>query len=188
MADQAGREAKAHLLNEPDDVALPALARQLQSLAITRAISVATAESCTGGLVGHAITSHAGASAFYLGGVVSYADRVKVEALGVTPEALEHHGAVSAQVAVAMAEGVRTRFGSDFAVAVTGVAGPDGGSDTKPVGLTYVAVAGPTGHDVRRFHWSGDRGTNKDLSAAAALTVLIEVVAASPVTPADAPA
>ena len=121
-------------------------------------------------------TFNPGSSRFYRGGVVSYADEVKSGLLDVPRSALEHHGAVSAQVAVAMAEGVRGRTGSDYGVAVTGVAGPDGGSEAKPVGLTYVATAGPDGHRVRRHLWSGDRAANKVSSAAAALRLLLEVL------------
>lgn len=185
MADQAGREAEDHLLSQPDAVGLPELAAQLQELSIGRHATVTTAESCTGGLVGHGITANAGSSAYYLGGIVSYSDAVKVGSLDVPADAIERHGAVSAQVAISMAEGVRARLGSDFGVAVTGVAGPDGGTDAKPVGLTYVAVAGPHGHEVRRYLWSGDRAANKDASAAAALRLLIRVLEAS--SPAAAP-
>lgn len=179
MADQAGREAENHFLSIPGDVGSLELAARLLALATARSVSVASAESCTGGLVGHSITAHPGSSAFYLGGVVSYADEAKVELLAVPTAAIERHGAVSAQVAIAMAEGVRARLQSDYAVAVTGVAGPDGGSDAKPVGLTYVAVAGDQGHEVRRYVWDGDRATNKERSAAAALQLLIEVMDAT---------
>jgi nicotinamide-nucleotide amidase len=185
MAHQAGREAKDPLLRGTVEVALSELAARLQATAVKHGVSVATAESCTGGLVGHAITSNAGASAFYLGGVVSYADAVKEGSLGVPREAITRHGAVSAQVAVAMAQGVRERLRSDFAVAVTGVAGPDGGTAAKPVGLTYVAVAGPEGHEVRRFVWAGDRTANKEASADAAIQLLCEVLQASLPSAAD---
>jgi nicotinamide-nucleotide amidase len=110
--------------------------------------------------------------------VISYADEVKTAALGVPPEAIERHGAVSAQVAVAMAEGVRECVGCDYGVAVTGVAGPEGGTEAKPVGLTYVATAGPHGDEVRRYAWDGDRSTNKEHSAAAALRMLLAALAA----------
>lgn len=179
MAHQAGREAKDHLLSDVTEEGLAALAARLQALAAAQGATVATAESCTGGLVGHSITANPGSSTFYLGGVVSYADAVKVHLLDVSAEAIERHGAVSAQVAVAMAEGVRSRLGADYGVAVTGVAGPDGGTAAKPVGLTYVAAAGPGGHEVRRHAWDGDRAANKDASAGAALRLLIDVVAAS---------
>jgi PncC family amidohydrolase len=143
-------------------------------------VTVATAESCTGGLVGHAITSVPGSSAYYIGGVISYADRLKVQMLGVPAATIERHGAVSAQVAVAMAEGLREELGCHLAVAVTGVAGPAGGSDPKPVGLTYVAVAGPEGHRVERHQWHGDRDANQAWSAAAALALLISVLETDP--------
>lgn len=176
MAHRAGRAAQDHLLREPVHTALADLAARLQDIAIERGVTIGTAESCTGGLVGHSITSIGGSSAYYLGGVISYADAVKVELIGVPQATIERHGAVSAQAAVAMAEGVRERIGCDLAVAVTGVAGPDGGTEAKPVGLTYVAVAGPTGHEVRRHQWSGDRAANKEQSAAAALDMLIHAL------------
>jgi PncC family amidohydrolase len=102
---------------------------------------IATAESSTGGLIGHAITAVPGASSYYVGGAISYSDRAKEVELGVPAELIAAHGAVSAEVAEAMAEGARRRFGVELAVAVTGIAGPEGGSDEKPVGLHYVAVA-----------------------------------------------
>jgi PncC family amidohydrolase len=146
--------------------------------------TVATAESCTGGLVGHVLTEVAGSSEYYRGGVVSYSDDVKSSLLDVPAAALERHGAVSAQVAVAMAEGARRVLGSSIAVAVTGIAGPGGGSEAKPVGLTYVAVADQHGHDVRRHQWSGDRTTNKLASAHAVLCLLLERLAPDSAAPA----
>ena len=153
---------------------LVALARRLQQRCVEARLTVATAESCTGGLVSHVITEVPGSSGYFVGGAVTYADRVKSGALDVPDGALRAHGAVSAQVAAAMAEGARRRLGADIAVAVTGIAGPDGGSESKPVGLTYVAVADGTGTVVRRFQWHGDRGTNKRSSAEAALRVALE--------------
>ena len=175
MAHQAGPEAQAGQLNGPDQERLLALASRLQELALERGFRVASAESCTGGLIGHGLTSIPGSSGYYLGGIVSYADGAKVELLGVPATTIEHHGAVSAQVAVSMAEGARARLGCDYAMAVTGVAGPDGGTDAKPVGLTYVAAVGPDGHAVRRYQWSGDRASNKTQSAVAALELLIDL-------------
>jgi PncC family amidohydrolase len=179
VAHSPGRATQGHLLTDPDD-ALTLLAARLLALAVERGVSVSTAESCTGGLVGHAITSIPGSSACYLGGVISYADGVKTDLLGVAPELLGRHGAVSAQVALAMADGVRARLGADLAVAVTGVAGPDGGTEAKPVGLTYVATAGAHGSEVRRQVWSGDRAANKIASAALALEMLIVALDAVP--------
>lgn len=150
------------------------LARRLQHLCLEAGLTVATAESCTGGLVAHRITSIPGSSGYFQGAVVSYSDRVKIETLGVAPDVLAQHGAVSAQVALAMAAGVRERLATDLAVAVTGVAGPDGGSADKPVGLVYVGVSDRLGSDVRRFHWDGDRATNIEASTAEALRFLAD--------------
>jgi PncC family amidohydrolase len=153
---------------------LTALAVRLGELGSARGLTVATVESCTGGLVGHLITEVPGSSAYYLGGFVTYSDAQKHDAVGVGGEVLAAHGAVSAQVAMAMAMGGRTRTGADLAVSVTGIAGPDGGSPQKPVGLTYIAVADAAGAEVRRFLWDGDRSANKRRSAAAALELLVE--------------
>ncbi len=150
------------------------LAAAVQSRCVRAGLSLATAESCTGGLIGHVVTEHPGSSAYYAGGIVSYSDAVKEAQLGVSHATLQAHGAVSAQVAAAMAEGARRRFGTDLAVAVTGIAGPEGGSEAKPVGLTYVAVAGIAGAEVRRHLWHGDRAANKVRSAEAALGLLLE--------------
>jgi PncC family amidohydrolase len=141
-------------------------------------LTLATAESCTGGLVAHLLTEVAGSSAYVRGGIVAYANEIKQAALDVPSEVLDAHGAVSAQVALAMADGARRRLGVDVAVAVTGVAGPDGGSDEKPVGLTYVAVADAQGSDVQRHHWDADRSGNKRASAAAALALVLARVGA----------
>ena len=154
--------------------ALAPLAERLQALCLARSLTVATAESCTGGLVAHVITEIPGSSGYFLGGIVSYADQLKRDVLDVPAEMLAAHGAVSAQTAQAMARGARARLGAGLAVAVTGIAGPDGGTAAKPVGLTYVAVADAAGVDVRRFVWSGDRASNKEASAAAALQLLVE--------------
>jgi PncC family amidohydrolase len=156
------------------DDPLVALAERLQGICLGRGLTVALAESCTGGLVANAITEVAGSSGYFLGGIVAYADTVKESQLGVPGGALTAHGAVSAQAARAMATGARERFGADLAAAVTGIAGPDGGTESKPVGLTYVAVASPDGVDVRRHRWSGDRGSNKRASAVAVLELLVE--------------
>ena len=160
------------------DDPLTALVERLQGLCLERGIWLATAESCTGGLVAHLITGVPGSSGYFRGGVVSYADDVKRLLLDVGEEVLAAHGAVSAQVARAMAIGVRGRLAVDVAVSVTGVAGPGGGSVAKPVGLTYVAVVDTAGVDVRRFIWSGDRAANKEASARAAIELLLARVEA----------
>ena len=158
------------------------LAARLQAQCIARGLTVATGESCTGGLVAHLLTEVPGSSAYLRGGIVAYSNEVKEAQLVVPAAALAAHGAVSAQVAVAMAEGVRDRLGADLGVAVTGVAGPDGGTDEKPVGLVYVAIAGLGSPEVRRFLWPGDRTANKRDSAGAAIELLLTRVEAAPST------
>jgi PncC family amidohydrolase len=158
----------------PNDDDLVERARRVGRLFREGGLHLATAESCTGGLVAHLITEVPGSSDYFAGGLVTYANDAKVALAEVPADALEAHGAVSAQVAKAMAEGTRRRLGVDVAVAVTGVAGPDGGTADKPVGLTYVAVADRDGTDVRRHLWDSDRSGNKRLSAAAALDLVLE--------------
>jgi PncC family amidohydrolase len=153
------------------------LAERLQGIGLGRGVTIAVAESCTGGLVADAITDVAGSSAYFAGGVVSYGNAAKESLLDVPSDVLAAHGAVSAQVARAMAIGARQHFHADVAAAVTGIAGPGGGSEAKPVGLTYVAVADEAGVDVRRYLWSGDRAANKASSAAAVLELLAERLA-----------
>ncbi len=120
-------------------------------------IRLATAESCTGGLVGARLTDAPGASDVYAGGVIAYSNEVKERRLGVPPDVLERHGAVSAETAEAMAAGACAVLGADAAIAVTGVAGPEGGTSEKPVGLVYVSVLAPGGESTERFLFSGDR-------------------------------
>ncbi len=155
------------------DADLRALAERLQAVCVRGGWTVVTAESCTGGLVADALTDVPGSSGYVLGGIVAYADAVKTGQLGVPAELIATHGAVSAQVARAMALGARDRLMATFAVSVTGIAGPGGGTPAKPVGLTYLGLAGPDGVDVRRFVWTGDRAANKHASAGAALELLI---------------
>jgi PncC family amidohydrolase len=156
------------------DDPLVVLAARLQERCLARGIRLATVESCTGGLVGHVITETPGSSGYYVGGFVTYSDQLKREMVDVPGEVLAAHGAVSAQTAVAMASGGRTRTGADLGAAVTGIAGPNGGSDQKPVGLTYVAVSDSTGSEVRRHVWSGERSDNKRASAEALLELILE--------------
>jgi PncC family amidohydrolase len=145
---------------------------------------LAVAESCTGGLLGVALTDVPGSSAYFLGGVISYADRVKVEQLRVPEELLRQHGAVSEPVAAAMAAGVRQLLRADIGVSITGVAGPDA-EGSKPVGLTFIGIQAPTllpnvanegGMLTRRFQWTGDRWDNRRRSVVAALELLVQVL------------
>jgi nicotinamide-nucleotide amidase len=134
-----------------------------------RGLMLATAESCTGGLVAARLTSVPGSSEVVLGGVVAYADAVKRDELGVSAELLAEHGAVSAEVAEAMARGARARLGADVAVAVTGIAGPGGGTPEKPVGLVYLHAEGPDGGRAREFSFPGDRASIRARATVGAL-------------------
>jgi PncC family amidohydrolase len=155
---------------------LDRLVEQLQERCLGRGLTVATAESCTGGSIAKSITDVAGSSGYFRGGVVSYSNEVKMRLLGVPADQLAAHGAVSAQVARSMAVGALAATGADLAVAVTGISGPGGGSAAKPVGLTYVAVADSAGVEVRRFTWQGDRAANREATARAAVELLLERV------------
>ena len=154
--------------------ALGELAGRLQAACLGRGLTVATAESCTGGLVAETITTISGSSGYFLGGVVSYSDGLKASLLGVPAATLKAHGAVSAQVARAMATGCRTKLEVDLAISLTGIAGPDGGSAAKPVGLVYIALVGAHRLDVRRFHFGGDREAVRREATTEALSWLIE--------------
>jgi nicotinamide-nucleotide amidase len=135
-------------------------------------LTLATAESCTGGLVAARLTDVTGSSDVFVGSVVAYSNDVKLRRLGVPPEVLEQHGAVSEETAAAMAQGARTELGADVALAVTGVAGPDGGSDEKPVGLVYLHAAAPSGSSQRRVVLPGDREAVRARATTLALHVL----------------
>lgn len=150
------------------------LARELGGLLSRSGLTVAVAESCTGGLVGALITDQPGSSGYFLGGVIAYADEVKRDQLGVNAALLTRHGAVSREVALAMAEGARSRFSTAIAASITGIAGPDGGSDEKPVGLTFIGVASDRGSRCEEFRFTGDRWANRRQAASEALRLLIE--------------
>ncbi len=178
--DAVGRSLEAHL-----DLAFPgaifsrdgALLEQVLGAAlIAQGQTLVTAESCTGGMIGARLTTMPGASAWYLGGVVSYDDAVKRELLGVPGHVLRDHGAVSAETASAMAEGARDRLGATWALSVTGIAGPGGGTPQKPVGLVYVGVAGALGTTTRELRLHGDRECIRLRACTMALHVLREVV------------
>ena len=140
-------------------------------------MTVCTAESCTGGLIASRITDIAGSSAYMLGGIVAYSNTAKQNLLNVRQGTLMAYGAVSEPTAAEMATGAKALFKADFAVSVTGIAGPGGGTPEKPVGLTYIGLAKSDGTvEVQRHVWEGDRIQNKMQSADAALHWLIDVL------------
>lgn len=159
---------------------LPSLERQLYDLLTGRRLTLATAESCTGGLVGHLITTVSGSSAYYLGGVIAYSNELKQALLGVPASILETRGAVSRECAEAMAQGIRERTGADIGISTTGIAGPTGATPTKPVGLVYLACATPRGVICEEYRFHGDRLTNIRLAAEAALRLALREAAALP--------
>jgi len=140
--------------------------------------SLALAESCTGGLLADRITNVPGASEVFRGGVVSYSNAAKEKFLGVQRATLQEHGAVSAAVAREMAMGAREKFGSDFAIAITGIAGPGGGTPEKPVGTVFIALASAAGVEVRKFLNTWDRTTFKEVTATQALEWLRHALSA----------
>jgi nicotinamide-nucleotide amidase len=150
-------------------------------LALARALglTIGTAESCTGGLVAERLTSISGASDVFLGGIVAYADAVKESALGVTADLLRERGAVSAETAAAMARGVRERLGADVGLAVTGVAGPGGGTPEKPVGLVYVHAETPDASRGVDFSYPADRESIRRRAAVAVLHLARRLLAQS---------
>jgi nicotinamide-nucleotide amidase len=137
-----------------------------------RGQTVSTAESCTGGLLGSRITDISGSSAYYMGGGVCYTAAAKTAIAGVDPALIREHGEVSEPVAVALAKGIRERFGTTWGVGITGIAGPTGGTPEKPVGTVHIAVAGPTGHKHRHILWQGPRTIVKWYSTQQALDLL----------------
>jgi nicotinamide-nucleotide amidase len=138
-----------------------------------RKLTIAVAESCTGGLLGSMITDVPGSSEYFLGGVIAYQNEVKESLLHVPQQVIAAHGAVSAQTVEAMASGCRELFKCDIAVSITGIAGPGGGSAEKPVGLVYVGLATASGMISRRFQWDGSRVQNKESSIRAAMEMIL---------------
>ena len=135
-------------------------------------LTVAVAESCTGGLIAHRLTNVPGSSAYFVGGVVAYSNQAKERILGVSGETLSAYGAVSEECAREMARGARRIFSTDVAISATGIAGPTGGTPEKPVGLVYVAMAAPELERCERHLWRGDRLENKQRTSKAALEML----------------
>jgi nicotinamide-nucleotide amidase len=148
------------------------LESRIGELLRARGLKLATAESCTGGLIAHRITNVPGSSDYFLGGVVAYAYEAKVAQLGVSWDTLQAYGAVSRETVLEMARGARRTLDADMAVSVTGIAGPGGGLSEKPVGTTWIGLATPEGEWARHFIWDGDRAQNKAYSAEAALQLV----------------
>ena len=138
--------------------------------------TLATAESCTGGLIANTLTDAPGSSEWFAGSIVAYSNDVKINLLGVSPEVLEEHGAVSRPVVLAMAQGILKTIGADISVAISGIAGPDGGTPEKPVGTIWMAWAWPGGTRAKCYALSGDRITIKEQSVMAAVNGLLGVV------------
>ena len=168
-------------MSGPNELELATAAAALGDALRARSWRLATAESSTGGLIGHAITMTPGASDYYAGGVICYSNLAKEVALGVPHELIAGHGAVSAEVAAALATGAAHRFETEVGLSVTGIAGPDGGSEQKPVGTHYVAVA-RRGHPARVEHhlFTHDRDGNRAAAALACLTLALDEVTAAP--------
>jgi len=139
----------------------------------SRGMTLALAESCTGGLIGHRLTNIAGSSDYFLGGIVAYAYDAKERLLGVHHQTLYEHGAVSRETAIEMARGARQMLGADVGLSVTGIAGPTGGLPGKPVGLTWIALSTRDGETAAEHVWQGDRQSNKERSAEAAMEMLL---------------
>jgi len=158
------------------DSPLRRLAAEVGAILAPDGRTVSVAESCTGGLLGTAFTDQPGSSAYFVGGLIAYADDVKREQLGVPAALLARHGAVSGEVAIAMAEGAKKRFNSDFAVSITCIAGPDADHSAKPIGLTYVGVAAERRATAHEYVLAGDRWSNRRQAASHALELLLEEV------------
>ena len=169
LVERAVREALGEDCYGQGDETLEAVVGRLL---LERGLTVSLAESCTGGLVAHRLTNIPGSSRYVERGVVVYSNRAKEDLLGVPEPMLRAHGAVSAPVAEAMAAGIRRVSGSPCGLAVTGIAGPDGGTEAKPVGTVFIAAAAPSGTEVKRFRFSGGREAIKWQSAQAALDLL----------------
>jgi PncC family amidohydrolase len=158
----------------PPDSETFALAEQVGERLRRNGQWLAVAESCTGGLLGAALTDVAGSSGYFLGGIISYADRVKIDQLRVPPDILRRYGAVSEQTALAMAAGVRQLLAADIGISITGVAGPNA-EDSKPAGLTFIGIAAAVS-TAHRFQWTGDRWDNRRRSVIAALELLVQAL------------
>ena len=147
---------------------------RIHTLLTDRRLTLAAAESCTGGLVASRITDVPGSSAYFMGGVIAYSYEAKAALLNVSWDTLNGKGAVSRETVLEMAHGARKALGVDIAVSVSGIAGPGGGTPDKPVGTTWIGLATSSGDEARLFIWTGDRIQNKQLSSEAALQLILD--------------
>ena len=145
---------------------------RVAELLVRRDLQLVVAESCTGGLLSARLTDPPGASRYFAGGLITYSNEAKQRLLEVPERLLEECGAVSEEVCLAMADGARESAGADVAVAITGIAGPSGGSEAKPVGTVWIGVVSEAGSSARRFHFDGDRGSVRRQSVERALEML----------------
>ena len=139
-------------------------------------ISIAVAESCTGGLIAHTLTNISGSSDYFDRGIVSYSNESKIELLGVSENILKKYGAVSEQVVKQMAEGIRKKSKVDIGLATTGIAGPTGGTKEKPIGLVFISISNKEKTIVKKYQFSGDRLKNKESACNAALKILMDFI------------
>jgi PncC family amidohydrolase len=151
----------------------------LGELLLRQHLRLAVAESCTGGLVGHRITNVPGSSQYFLGGVMAYADEIKVRLLGVRQLTIEKYGAVSRETVLEMAKGVRQGLAADIGAAISGIAGPGGGTPEKPVGLTWIGLSTPGVEAAWSYIWSGDRLAVKEQSAEQVLRLVVDYLLGS---------
>ena len=156
---------------------------QVGELLRQKGLRLGVAESCTGGLISHLITNVPGSSTYYVGSITAYAYEAKVRLLGVSWETLEKFGAVSGETVIEMARGVRLALAADIGIAVSGIAGPGGGMVAKPVGTTWIGLSSPEDEFARHYVWQGDRLSNKEQSAEAALQLLIDYLSGEEVIP-----
>jgi nicotinamide-nucleotide amidase len=145
-------------------------------LLLEKGRTLVTAESCTGGYIAHLVTSIPGSSGYYLGSVVAYSNEIKVRELEVKLEDILHYGAVSEEVVRQMADGIKKRSGSDYAIATSGIAGPDGGTEDKPVGLVWIAIAGHSGTSAFKYMFGDSRERNIRRTALQALNLLRKTI------------
>ena len=148
------------------------LAQSVGKLLVSKGLKISTAESCTAGYIAHMLTTQPGSSAYFIGSIIAYMNAIKMEQLGVESTILELHGAVSEQTVLQMAQGVKEKLNTEVSIAISGIAGPDGGTEAKPVGLVWIAISTPDQTFAKKFNFTKDRMLNIKFSATAALTLL----------------